>query len=113
MAWLELAPQVAILAPCPEPRPIDDSDQHDRGDYGDDEAQDVELEDAAGAEEARDASADERPDDPEQEGHTNADPLAARQQQAREDSDDESDQNEPEQLHAGPVPGTPPFTPLG
>src|SRR5680860_1431306 len=66
------------------------ADQQDGGDDGQHEPDDVELEDAAGAEELGDEAADERPDEAETEGGQEPEVLLAGLDEAHEPSDDEA-----------------------
>jgi len=75
------------------------TDEARRGDDPDDRAEEVELEDVAGSERARDESSDQRAGDPEQHGEPSADPLASGQHEPRDQANDDADDNETKDLH--------------
>src|SRR5947209_14639649 len=79
---------------------LGDADEAHRGDHGDDEAEDVELPDAAGAQQAGDDAADDRAGHPEAQGGEDAEVLPSRYDKARQGADDESGDEKAD--HDGP-----------
>src|SRR5690349_17561486 len=70
------------------------ADEQQRGDDGQHEAEDVELPDAAGAEQPGDRAADQRADHAEAEGREQAEVLLAGLEQPRQRSDDQAGDEE-------------------
>lgn len=69
---------------------LSDADEQHRGDHRDDEAKDIQLEDAPGTHEAGDRSANHRPGKSQQQGREQAEVLFAGLDEPCQRADDES-----------------------
>lgn len=83
----------------PEPGCVGRSDEPHRSHDADDGAEDVELPDVSGANRARNDASHERSSDTEKHSQRRPDALAPGQNKPREHSDDDSDDDQPEDLH--------------